>query len=294
LLKTQGYDAVICHGNWPYAVFAPVVRTSRAALVLWSHDCISEKSRWNSALRSVKPDLVLANSRFTANGVRGVLPDVPIEVVYHPLDSQAVERSSARRSVRPELGTPDDDVVILCASRLERWKGHAELVQALGRLRGKPGWRCWLAGGPQRSLETKYLSELKRLAADLRITDRVQFLGQRSDVPQLMAASDVFCQPNVEGEPFGVVFVEALQAGIPVVTSAIGGALEIVTDGCGKLTPPRDVAALAEALAELIDSPAARMELGAAGPERASALCDPRRQLSRLNDLLASASAGQA
>ena len=68
----------------------------------------------------------------------------------------------------------------------------------------------------------------------------MRFLGQREDVPRLMAAADVFCQPNTGPEPFGIVLVEALYAGLPVVTSGFGGAAEIVDQTCGVLTAPGD------------------------------------------------------
>jgi glycosyltransferase involved in cell wall biosynthesis len=102
-----------------------------------------------------------------------------------------------------------------------------------------------------------------------------------------LAAADLHCQPNTGPEPFGLAFAEALHAGRPVVTCAHGGALEIVDDTCGVLVPPGDAAALAAALRGLIDDPGRRMRLGAAGPARAGALCDPGAAAARLRDLLA-------
>jgi glycosyltransferase involved in cell wall biosynthesis len=101
-----------------------------------------------------------------------------------------------------------------------------------------------------------------------------------------MTAADVYCQPNAGPEPFGLAFVEALYAGLPVVTSGFGGAALIVDRTCGVLTIPADAAAVATALRELIGDPARRRALGGAGPDRAESLCDPGRVLSRLPDLL--------
>ena len=123
------------------------------------------------------------------------------------------------------------------------------------------------------------MAELRTAANRAGIADRVRFLGQRADVPRLMAAADVFCQPNIGPEPFGIVFVEALYAGLPVVTSGFGGATEIVDKTCGVLTTPGDAEALAAALRSLIQDPSRRQTLGAAGPGRARSLCDPARQL---------------
>jgi glycosyltransferase involved in cell wall biosynthesis len=188
--------------------------------------------------------------------------------------------------VRRELETAPETVVIVQVSRLEEWKGHRTLLKGLGLLRDVPGWTCWIVGGVQRAHEAPYLESLKTLAADLQITDRIRFVGQRSDVPRLLAAADVFCQPNSGPEAFGIVFVEALYAGLPVVATAIGGAPEIVETSCGRLVSSADTGALRDALAELIRCSGARQRLGSRGPARARALCDPQQQLLRMQSVL--------
>jgi glycosyltransferase involved in cell wall biosynthesis len=144
-----------------------------------------------------------------------------------------------------------------------------------------------MVGGSQRPREAAYFEELQASAMSAGISDRVRFLGQRSDVPRLLAAADIFCQPNIEPEPFGIVFVEALYARLPVITMAMGGALEIVDDSCGVLVQRDDVGALADALGALIHDLPTRKMLGAAGPARACQLCDPMRQIGRLKEVLA-------
>lgn len=152
-------------------------------------------------------------------------------------------------------------------SRLERPKGHALLLQALGRLADLPDWVCWVAGGAHRPDEQEYLAELEKIATDLGITSRVRFLGDRTDVRELLAAADVHCQPNASPD-------------------AVGGALEIVDDSCGILLPAGDLAAWTSNLGRLIREPAFRARLGAAGPARARELCDPVQQMTRLSRLL--------
>ena len=104
---------------------------------------------------------------------------------------------------------------------------------------------------------------------------RVTFLGERRDVPLVMRAADLFCQPNDGPEPFGVVFAEALLSGLPVVTTDTGGAPEIVSDECGRLVRAGDVDALADVLGELIDDGALRLRLGSRGPAHAAARSAP-------------------
>ncbi len=103
----------------------------------------------------------------------------------------------------------------------------------------------------------------------------------------MLAAADIHCQPNTGPEAFGIAFVEALYAGLPVVTTAIGGALEVVEDTCGILVAPSSPASLARALSRLIGGDELRRRLGSAGPARARHLCDPAQQLARIHRQIA-------
>src|SRR5262249_27853710 len=116
---------------------------------------------------------------------------------------------------------------------------------------------------------------------------RVQFLGERRDVPALMAAADLLCQANERPEPFGLVFAEALLSGLPVVTPAMGGALQIVDDTCGGLYDPMDLDGMTTALGTLLNDAALRSQLGAAGPAHAGARVAPGVVLPNLERLLA-------
>src|SRR5262249_21394178 len=148
------------------------------------------------------------------------------------------------------------------------------------------GWVAWQVGGAQRDSEVTYLGALGLLTAKLGLANRIRFLGERTDIRELIAAADLYCQPNLTPESFGITFIEALYAGLPVVTSAIGGANEIVDPSCGMLIPPGDPSALAAALRKLILDRAARRALGAGGPERATALCDPGNRVDEIHDAL--------
>ncbi len=278
-------EVVVTHDCWLHTVFAPVVRGAGIRLVLSIHG-MANRRHWLECWASrTPPDLVVANSRFTAGSVPAMFPGIPVEVWRAPRALPAVN-GSVPFEVRSELGTAEGAVVILQASRLERWKGHAVHLEALGLLRDVPGWECWLAGGVQKAGEGQFLAELRSAAEWAGIADRVRFLGQRADVPRLMAAADIFCQPNTGPEPFGFVFVEALHAALPVVTSDFGGATEIVDSTCGVLTKPGDPEAVAAALRSLMQDPSRRRALGAAGPSRAESLCDPARQLNAAAALL--------
>ena len=105
----------------------------------------------------------------------------------------------------------------------------------------------------------------------------------------MLAGADIFCQPNVQPEPFGVAIIEALYAGVPVVATDMGGPQEIISNsGAGVLVSPRRPDELANALRQLVMDPDRRQLMGEAGPGRARALSDPGARIQQLHDLLAS------
>ena len=290
-LDAERPDVVVCHSSWSQAVFGPVVRHRRIPLVFWLHDAVTGRTIVDRMAKWTRPDFAVCTSRFAGETLGRLWEHLPSRVVYPPVpppDTASVDRPD----VRAALDTPAADAVILQASRMEPWKGHRVLIQALETIHQVGGWTCWIAGGAQRPQEEAHLAEMYALARQLGIAHRIRFLGHRGDVRALMAAADVLCQPNLGPEPFGIAYVEGMYAGIPVVATAIGGAREIVDPRCGVLVPPDDPAALGEALRELVLDPALRARLGAAGPAHARALCDARRQAEALRDTLAEAVAG--
>jgi glycosyltransferase involved in cell wall biosynthesis len=170
---------------------------------------------------------------------------------------------------------------------MDNSKGHRVLLDALGRIASIPGWRCWFAGGAQRPSESRYAEEIRRRSIALGLSSKVTFLGFREDAPSLMSLADIYCQPNERPEAFGMSFIEALGSSLPVVTSAFGGAMEIVDETCGRLVRPGDSQELAAVLAMLIRDGNLRRKLASAGPARAQALCDPQKQLQQLRLALA-------
>ena len=208
-------------------------------------------------------------------------------MIYYPVEMNPHAIDSAERNrVRAGLDVPTGEVLIIQVSRMEPWKGHSLHLDALARLKDVPNWRCWMVGGSQRHSEALYVEGLKSKAKALGIGDRVHFLGQRMDVRKLLRAADIFCQPNAVAEPFGIVFIEALTAGLPVVATDMGGPKEIVDKSCGVLVPQDDSATLAETLARLIADTNLRRRLGGAGPARANLLCAPRDRILELQEAI--------
>jgi glycosyltransferase involved in cell wall biosynthesis len=289
LLHEKSYDAVVCHSAWPQALFGPVVRGVKIPLVFYLHGAADNRHWVDRWAARVIPDFVICNSRYTQSTLPKMYPGVKSDIVYFPVAAPQKFTAEDRRAVRSDLQTPADSVVIIQVSRMEAWKGHMPHLEALAGLPQNPKWTAWIVGGAQRPSEVEYAARLKEKASEQGIAGRLRFTGQRNDVPRLLAAADIFCQPNLGPEPFGIGFVEALYAGLPVVTTAMGGALEIVDDACGILLPPDDRAVLASALHQLLTDPQMRKRLASSAPPRAHQLCDPKKQMMALENLLSSA-----
>jgi glycosyltransferase involved in cell wall biosynthesis len=289
LLRRERYDVIICHSAWSQAIFGPAMRKASAALVFWLHGVTKGRHWLERWARMTPPDLALCNSRFTASSLPNLYPHARSEVIYCPVELPGPTPSrDVRVRLRAELDTHEDSIVIIQVGRMEAGKGHELHLEALSLIKHIPGWTCWQVGGTQRTREVDYVDKLKEIATRLGVGDRVRFLGQRADIGELLAAADIHCQPNVDPEGFGITFIEALYAGLPNVTSAIGGAKEIVDNSCGLLVPPDDANSLAECLRHLIEDGKLREELGKNGPSHARQLCDPATQIQKIYRLLTS------
>ncbi len=180
------------------------------------------------------------------------VPEHKVSVVRNGIEVEAL----VERSRLPLQGAVDfeasDRPIVLIPARLHKQKGHADLLKAATKV---PHVRFLLAGdGPERqSLET--------LAKVLGVSSRVSFLGERADVPSLLASSDVFVLPSLyEGLPVSVL--EAMAVGTPVVATSVGGTDEAVQDGVtGVLVPPGQPDRLAEAIARVVADRATAEEM---------------------------------
>jgi glycosyltransferase involved in cell wall biosynthesis len=208
------------------------------------------------------------------------LPADAIEVVYNGIElapvPEASEREKLRAAVRAELGLARDAELALAVGNLYPVKDHATLLRA-ARLR--PSLAVAIAG---RGAEE---APLRRLAAELGITERVRLLGLRDDVARLLAAADVFVQPSrSEGLPLAIL--EAMAAALPVVATAVGGIHEAVLEGeTGTLVKPGEPAVLATALAGVLDAPGRSRLLGAAGRARVEREFSVARMAGRYREL---------
>jgi glycosyltransferase involved in cell wall biosynthesis len=180
-------------------------------------------------------------------------PAKKIEVVYNAVGLDRFDPTRADGALRGELTGGRERPVALTVARLNEQKGHPVLLRAATEL---PDVLFLFAGeGPDRE-------SLEQFARSLGVADRVMFLGHRSDVPELLRACDVFALPSLY-EGSSLATLEAMAAGCAVVSSAIPGTDELISDGqSGLLVPPNDPVALAGALRRVLGDAELRAELG--------------------------------
>ena len=225
-------------------------------------------------------DFVIANSNATGRYQRNLNRVSPnkLKTVYCFTDLQrfnTITPKSVRIATRHLQNTPDDFLVGVVGEVVAR-KGHLYLFRALERLCHEiPNFRLALLGRFRR--EEAYVKKLRSILIKNGLYRRVKWCGLRSNIQDFMAAFEITVVPSVE-EPLGLVALESLAAGTPVVAADTGGLPEIVQhQKSGLVVPPKDPNALADAIIELYKSPARRAEMGQFGKEFVFREFDPDR-----------------
>jgi glycosyltransferase involved in cell wall biosynthesis len=249
---------------WARAARVPAVIASRR----WWHTLNRRAHRVACAVGYRLADRVLANCDAVATSLVSDehVPASRVVVIPNFLDASAFEPvpEALRQERLATFGVPRDALVVGVVARLNPIKDHASLIRAIATLAARwPRLHLVVAGrGPTRE-------SLERLAAELRLADRVHFVGLQPQQPNLHALFDLSVLPSLsEGFPNAVL--EAMAAAAPVVATAVGGTRDAVVSGeTGLLVPAADPRALASAIESLLGDPARRAMMGMAGRERA-------------------------
>ena len=214
-------------------------------------------------------DLWLSTSRYNAQQIEArygrevTLVPNGVDVGRFAVGSHAIVASNTY--LREQYLIPATAPLIVSVGRLIGWKGLHVIVEALVKV---PEAHYLIIGkGDERA-------RLEALAQQCGVTKRVHFAGvqQHADLPALLGAADIFVQPSIGEEAFGISVVEAMSCGLPAVVSRNGGMVEIVEDGAtGYLLPPGDVNAWATTLAKLANDALLRQQLGQAARQHVEA-----------------------
>lgn len=278
-LAARRHRAVLVHANSVRAGIALAFARPTAATVVHVRDCLPPGRASATTLRLIAStaSAVVANSEYTADSVRRLAPSAALRVVHNPVDldrwdPSRIDRVHARarlQEVRPRA------LLLGVVAQLTPWKGQDTAVEALRllRQRGIDAHLLLIGSAKFRSPSTRFDNEafvagLRQQVAAAGLESRVSFLGERDDVPDLIAALDVLLLPSWE-EPFGRALIEAMALRVPVVATGVGGPPEILSDGReGFLVEPRDPAAWAAAVARFAESMTIGHEMGQAGRRR--------------------------
>lgn len=255
-----------------------VIRTEHLPYLLTAPDQRADHRRLLGQLDHLICVSAAAHASFLAVGV----PEYQVCVVRNGIGPPTA--STDRRGLREECGLPAGAHMILTVGRFTAQKGHRILIEAMPAVvvERPDAHFVWVGLGP---LE----AELRASVRERGLTDRVHFIGERTDVPDLMAAADLFVLPSLfEGLP--LVVLEAMAAGLPIVGTDVCGTAEAVVDGVtGRLVDAGDAGTLAAAIVDALAEPDLAARWGAAGRRRVACLFSASRMAREMGVIYAGA-----
>jgi L-malate glycosyltransferase len=280
------FRADVIHANTTRAgIMAAVAqRFGAPPFVVRAHEHIplTPAGRAVRALLVSRASAIVAVSDYTARRFDEGLERPVAKRVYNSIDHTRFDPRTVRPAgLRAELGLRPDAPLLGQVAQITPWKGQDTAIRALARLR-RFGLDAHLVltgqvafGGKRVRYDNPgFMRKLVRLAGELEVSDAVHFVGQRSDVPEVVSDFDMSLLPSWE-EPFGLVTVESMAVGTPPLVGEVGAGPELVEDGvCGRVLPPKEPEAWAAAARELLEDRDKLRRLGETGPTVAARFRD--------------------
>jgi glycosyltransferase involved in cell wall biosynthesis len=296
----RAHRAEVVHANSIRAGVVLGLARLSAASVVHVRDCLPAGALTSATMRLIASTAttVVANSRYTAECMRAAAPAADPAVVYNPVDLRRfdparLDRAQARARLRRELGDlPEDRLLLGLVAQISPWKGQDTAIETLRLLAGEGiDAQLLLIGSAKfvarstRFDNVGYLADLRARIAKAGLEDRVSWLGEREDVPELMRGLDLVLLPSRE-EPFGRALVEAMALGLPVLATDVGGPAEIIEDGReGYLLPPTEPGAWARAIGAIVEDPQIGERMGSEGRRRVEQAFTAERHVKAMLDV---------
>jgi len=226
------------------------------------HRLLARVERWLHP----RMDAVLGNSKAVVEELKDEgVPARRLGLLYNGIDLAQFDNLPSRSSMRQSLGISEQTLLLVCVANLMAYKGHGDLVRALGAIRLElPGdWMIAMVGR-----DSGIGADLRKLAELQGIAEHVLWLGERSDAVALYAAAEIGVLSSHE-EGFSNSVLEGMAAGAAMVVTDVGGNGEAVLDGeCGLVVPARNPPALGKAILALVTNEGTRQHLAHAGRQR--------------------------
>lgn len=251
----------------------PALRSKRNTPILLSKHVGTQKPKKDPLHRYLynRLDYIIAISRVIRKNIIATHPiaESRVVIVHHGVDLERFDPYSCNRgTIRRQFGFTDRHIVLGMVGRLQASKGYYEFLEMANLIKDRhPECRFLLVGEASRGEEREAEAILKKLKA-LGLDSVAQWCGFRKDIPQVLAAMDVFVFPS-HAEAFGLVLIEAMAMRRPVISSNCDGVLDIVEQGrSGLLVAPRNVRQLVDAVEKLLTRPEFRQRIAEAGRRR--------------------------
>ncbi|SNT37320.1 Glycosyltransferase involved in cell wall bisynthesis [Granulicella rosea] len=287
----MGYDLLYANSQKAFLVSALARRKGQP--LVWHLRDILTAEHFSPMMRRVAvtagnrwATVIVVNSQATADAlIASGGRAARIRVVHDgvsPAPFDRVDPATVAR-LRAEIGAQGKPLIGLFG-RLSPWKGQHVLLEALSQIPNVHG----VLVGDALFGEEDWVASLRARASQPDLAGRIHFLGFRRDIPELMQAMDIVVHASTSAEPFGLVIVEGMLAGRPVIATRAGGACEIVQEGVsGLLTMPGSVPELRAAIERLLADPGRAQALAAGGRSRAVEAFSVEALVSRIEQVLA-------
>jgi glycosyltransferase involved in cell wall biosynthesis len=279
------FGADVIHANSVRAGLIAIVarRLGGPPVVVQCHDHLPRNrvGRLTRTAIARGADGVVAVSDYTASEFNHGLPRPKAERVYISVDHERFSSVAPRTpSIHAELGLSPRARLLAQVAQITPWKGQDTAIAALQRIREHHDAHLLIVGdvafSSRRYDNVGFRMSLDELVERLGLESAVHFLGRRDDVAELIAEIDMLLLPSWD-EPFGLVVLEAMAVGTPVLVSERGGVREYVRDGVnGRLLPPREPDAWADAVIELLNGPEVLERMGRDNVRVAAEFSDER------------------
>jgi len=268
LMQTRKYDVVNVHS--PLSLLYPLLYMSRVPMITTMHrgwPLTDPRYRLHMKLFSFLTDLIsckksqkiiVLNKFHGQELLRWGISQKNITYVPNAINQQEfLKKQNDSKVLRERFGVPPEAIVLLCVGRLDKGKGVENLLEAVRIIRNRARRRLWVIIAGHGPLKASLMKRYRDLT-------NVVFTGSlpRSDIISLYKEADLFVMPSEGGEGMPTVLLEAMAAGLPIVSTRIPGTVEIAEKEFGRLVTPGNPYELARSILDVIADASSLMEMG--------------------------------